>query len=133
MDSRIVIEWATHHVAQLRVIHILSLALLALVGDYAWMLYMRWRMVRSFPSHHYLVLTEHKPPGPFPWPVCGNTFSLPDDKPWYYFEQLSKDYGSPLITFWLGRFGNLHLCTKRTITELTQETYNMDQRCVGGK
>jgi len=49
------------------------------------------------------LLTNEQPPGPFPWPICGNTFSLPDDKPWYYFEKLSKDYNSPLITFWLGR------------------------------
>ncbi|KAH7379152.1 cytochrome P450 [Phaeosphaeria sp. MPI-PUGE-AT-0046c] len=77
----------SHYVAQVRFVHVLSLLLFALIADYAWMLYMRWKM----------------PPGPFPWPICGNTFSLPNDKPWYYFEQLSKDFNSPLITFWLGR------------------------------
>ncbi|KAH3956449.1 hypothetical protein HBH98_051550 [Parastagonospora nodorum] len=66
---------------------ILALLLLAFAVDYAWMLYTRWRM----------------PPGPFPWPICGNTFSLPDNKPWYRFEKLSKEHNSPLITFWLGR------------------------------
>jgi hypothetical protein len=38
-----------------------------------------------------------------PWPIIGNTFSLPDSKPWYLFEELSKTYQSPVITFWLGR------------------------------
>jgi hypothetical protein len=99
-----ILHWATHYAAQLRILHILYLVPLALVADYAWMLYMRWRMVRTSLSNFYLVLTKHKPPGPLPWPICGNTFSLPDDKPWYYFEQLSKDYKSPVITFWLGRF-----------------------------
>ncbi|PSN70691.1 cytochrome P450 [Corynespora cassiicola Philippines] len=66
---------------------VLVAAFVALVADYSWMLYRRWRM----------------PPGPFPWPIIGNTFSLPDTKPWYHFEQLSKDYDSPVITFWIGR------------------------------
>jgi hypothetical protein len=99
-----ILHQAIHYTLQLRIIHILYIILLALVADYAWMLYMRWRMVRTSLSNFYLVLTKHKPPGPLPWPICGNTFSLPDDKPWYYFEQLSKDYKSPVITFWLGRF-----------------------------
>jgi hypothetical protein len=97
-------EWARNFGAQIHIVHIVYLALLALVADYVWMLYMRWRMVRSFPSHHQPALTQAKPPGPFPWPICGNTFSLPHHKPWYYFEQLSKDFNSPVITFWVGRF-----------------------------
>lgn len=69
-----------------------SLGLLAIVAvvvaaDYAHMLYLRSRM----------------PPGPFPLPIVGNTFSLPENKPWIYFEQLSKRYNTPLITFWIGR------------------------------
>ncbi|MCJ1394677.1 hypothetical protein MMC18_007557 [Xylographa bjoerkii] len=43
------------------------------------------------------------PPGPFPWPIIGNTYLLPSSKPWIYFEQLSQDYASPIITFWIGR------------------------------
>jgi hypothetical protein len=107
VDFKACMEQATHFAAQLRIVHILYLVLLAFVADYVWMLSMRWRMVRSFPSHcrlTYVALTKSQPPGPFPWPICGNTFSLPNEKPWYYFEQLSKDYNSPLITFWLGRF-----------------------------
>ena len=59
----------------------------AIAADYAHMLYLRSRM----------------PPGPFPWPIVGNTFLLPDNKPWIYFEELSKKYKTPLITFWIGR------------------------------
>lgn len=59
----------------------------AIAVDYAHMLYLRSRM----------------PPGPFPWPIVGNTFTLPDTKPWLYFEELSKKYQTPLITFWIGR------------------------------
>ncbi|KAF2132991.1 cytochrome P450 [Dothidotthia symphoricarpi CBS 119687] len=67
--------------------HALCVVLLAVVADYVWMLQTRWKM----------------PPGPFPWPIVGNTFSLPEVKPWYLMEQLSKDYASPVITFWIGR------------------------------
>ncbi len=69
-----------------------ALGLLAVVAtviaaDYAHMLYLRSKM----------------PPGPFPLPIIGNTFSLPDNKPWIHFEELSKKYNAPLITFWIGR------------------------------
>ena len=67
---------------------LLALAAVALVADYAHMLYMRSQM----------------PPGPFPWPIVGNTFSLPERKPWIYFEELSNRYNTPLITFWIGRY-----------------------------
>ncbi|KAL1898491.1 hypothetical protein Sste5346_003394 [Sporothrix stenoceras] len=66
---------------------IVSVAVAALVVDYARMLYLRSRM----------------PPGPFPLPIVGNTFSLPKNKPWIYFEELSEYYKAPLITFWIGR------------------------------
>ncbi|KAK4097703.1 cytochrome P450 [Parathielavia hyrcaniae] len=65
----------------------LAIAVTGVAADYAWMLYLRARM----------------PPGPFPLPIIGNTFSLPDNKPWIYFEELSKKYNTPLITFWIGR------------------------------
>ncbi len=66
---------------------ILAIAAMAVVLDYGHMLYMRSRM----------------PPGPFPLPIVGNTYSLPENKPWIYFEELSKRYKAPLITFWIGR------------------------------
>ncbi|KAL1836797.1 hypothetical protein VTJ49DRAFT_4639 [Mycothermus thermophilus] len=69
------------------VVGFLVLAVTALAADYAYMLYLRSRM----------------PPGPFPLPIVGNTFSLPENKPWIYFEELSKKYKTPLITFWIGR------------------------------
>ena len=66
---------------------LLAIAATALVLDYAHMLYLRSRM----------------PPGPFPLPIIGNTWMLPDHKPWIYFEELSKKLNTPLITFWIGR------------------------------
>ncbi|KAL6166494.1 hypothetical protein ACJQWK_07845 [Exserohilum turcicum] len=66
---------------------VLATAALGVLADYAWMLYMRSKM----------------PPGPFPYPIVGNTFQLPDNKPWIYFEELSKKFNSPLITYWIGR------------------------------
>jgi hypothetical protein len=38
-----------------------------------------------------------------PWPIIGNTYQLPDNKPWIYFEELSKKYNTPIITYWIGR------------------------------
>ncbi|KAF1951231.1 cytochrome P450 [Byssothecium circinans] len=66
---------------------VLVTAALGVLVDYAWMLYLRSKM----------------PPGPLPWPIIGNTFQLPDHKPWIYFESLSKKYQTPLITYWIGR------------------------------
>lgn len=38
-----------------------------------------------------------------PYPIVGNTFMLPDHKPWLWFEALSKQYNTPLVTVWVGR------------------------------
>jgi len=69
------------------ILTLLAIAITALVVDYTNMLLLRRKM----------------PPGPFPWPIVGNTFLLPKNKPWIYFEQLSKQYNTPMITFWIGR------------------------------
>ncbi|KAK3361443.1 cytochrome P450 [Lasiosphaeria ovina] len=66
---------------------VLAIAATAVAADYAHMLYLRSKM----------------PPGPFPLPIIGNTFLLPENKPWIYFEKLSRKYNTPLITFWIGR------------------------------
>lgn len=50
-----------------------------------------------------LRLRSKMPPGPFPLPIVGNTLSLPKNKPWLLFEELSKKYDAPIITFWIGR------------------------------
>jgi hypothetical protein len=51
-----------------------------------------------------------QPPGPWPFPIVGNTYSLPDNKPWIYFEELSKKYNAPVITFWIGRNPTVWIC-----------------------
>lgn len=66
---------------------LLLLACIGLAIDYARMLTLRSKM----------------PPGPFPLPIVGNTFMLPDSKPWLWFEELSKRFDSPLVTVWIGR------------------------------
>jgi hypothetical protein len=49
----------SHYASQIRVVHVLSLLLLAFVADYAWMLYMRWRMVRTSAATNFaIVLTK---------------------------------------------------------------------------
>lgn len=87
-----IIRWKLQSAALgLDILHVLltvlAISATALVADYAHMLYLRSRM----------------PPGPFPLPIIGNTFLLPKFKPWIYFERLSKQFNTPLITFWIGR------------------------------
>jgi hypothetical protein len=63
--------------------------------------------------------TEFKqPPGPFPLPIIGNTFSLPETKPWIYFEELAKKYNTPLLTFWIGRNPTIWICDAWVASEL---------------
>ena len=38
-----------------------------------------------------------------PWPIVGNTFQLPKNKPWIYFEEISQKMNAPVITYWIGR------------------------------
>ncbi|KAI1401832.1 cytochrome P450 [Hypoxylon fuscum] len=66
---------------------VLLISFVTLIIDYTYMLWMRSKL----------------PPGPFPWPIVGNTFILPDNKPWIWFEELSKRYDASLITIWVGR------------------------------
>jgi 23S rRNA maturation mini-RNase III len=47
------LQWASHYASQLRFVHVLSLLFLAFAADYAWVLYMRWRMVRAQKSRQF--------------------------------------------------------------------------------
>ncbi|RDL29910.1 putative cytochrome P450 [Venustampulla echinocandica] len=41
-----------------------------------------------------------------------------DTKPWIYFEELSKKYDTPLITFWIGRRPTVWICDAWTASEI---------------
>ncbi|RFU30710.1 hypothetical protein B7463_g5630, partial [Scytalidium lignicola] len=65
-----------------------------------------------------LLLRRKMPPGPLPWPILGNTFSLPDTKPWIYFEELALKYKSPLVTVWIGRNPTVWLNDAKSASDL---------------
>ncbi|KAK1761650.1 cytochrome P450 [Phialemonium atrogriseum] len=80
----------------------LAIAVFAVAVDYARMLRLRSKM----------------PPGPFPLPIVGNTFMLPECKPWLWFEELSHKYQNPLITVWIGRNPTIWLNDAWTASEI---------------
>ncbi|KAK8050101.1 hypothetical protein PG994_011831 [Apiospora phragmitis] len=81
------------------------LALLGLFVDYGHMLWLRSKL----------------PPGPRPWPIVGNTFMLPDTKPWFWFEELSKKHNAPLITIWIGRNPTIWVCDAWAASDLFEK------------
>ncbi|KAI1629587.1 cytochrome P450 [Exophiala viscosa] len=83
-------------------IELAILGVIALVADYVRMLVLRSKM----------------PPGPLPLPIIGNTFQLPDVKPWIYFEELSKRYKTPVITYWIGRSPTVWICDAWAASEM---------------
>lgn len=61
-------------------------------------------------TYHFSFNQLPQPPGPFPYPIVGNTFQLPDSKPWHWFQALSVSsspsspyHKAPLVTIWIGR------------------------------
>ncbi|KAF2005631.1 cytochrome P450 [Amniculicola lignicola CBS 123094] len=100
------LHYAQHGISKFGTVDVILSVLVTLVvgilADYVWMLYLRSKM----------------PPGPFPLPIVGNTYHLPDNKPWYYFEELSKKYRSPLVTVWIGRNPTVWINDAWTANEL---------------
>ncbi|EJT98951.1 cytochrome P450 [Dacryopinax primogenitus] len=82
-----------------------ALVLLAAVGvfvDWLWMYQLHKKM----------------PPGPMPWPIIGNTYQLPDEKPWILFEELAKKYKTQVLTFWIGRNPTVWICDAWAASDL---------------
>ncbi|EXJ57298.1 hypothetical protein A1O7_07645 [Cladophialophora yegresii CBS 114405] len=65
-----------------------------------------------------LMLRQKMPPGPLPWPIVGNTFQLPDVKPWIMFETLARQYNTPVITYWIGRSPTVWICEAQAASEM---------------
>lgn len=100
-------------------VYVIGLASLLLVIDYSRVLLLRRKLV----GHELLLtwlclLNSLQPPGPLPLPLLGNTLLFPDEKPWILLEQLSKQYDSPIITFWVGRQPTIYINDCWTANEL---------------
>ena len=66
---------------------LLVLAIGAILADYVRILLQRRRL----------------PPGPFPWPLVGNHFQVPQPRPWIAWEQWALEHNAPMMTLWIGR------------------------------
>ena len=49
-----------------------------------------------------LLRRKKLPPGPFPWPLFGNHFQIPRERPWIGWEQWAVKHDAPMMTIWLG-------------------------------
>jgi Cytochrome P450 len=97
------VSWSTVLIA------LVAIPAIALIIDYGRILFLRQRM----------------PPGPFPWPIFGNVFQFPKEKPWYKFEEWSQKYNDPVITVWIGRSPTVVLNDAWTASELMDKRANI--------
>ncbi|ORY79768.1 putative cytochrome P450 [Leucosporidium creatinivorum] len=88
---------------------IVGLGIFAIVADYVRMLVLRSRL----------------PPGPFPWPIVGNTFQLPDVKPWITFDIWARELQTPIVTVWIGRNPTLWLNESWAAADLLEKRANV--------
>ena len=72
-----------------------------------------------------LLLRRKLPPGPFPLPIFGNFFLTRRSRPWLHWEELSKQYDSPMITLWQGSRPFIVCNDAWTISELFEKRANI--------
>jgi hypothetical protein len=93
MLTAIRLDWAI-------LLQLYSSTLLALLVGAVFLTCLSWLAIDYI---QILNLRRKMPPGPFPLPLIGNWFDIPKVKPWIEFENMSKAYGSSMITLWNGR------------------------------
>jgi len=48
----------------------------------------------------------------------GNTFQLPETKPWIHFEEIAKKWKTPVITYWIGCRLTVWICDAWAASEI---------------
>ena len=89
-------------------------------------------LVLSFVLLTYVQMLRQRatlPPGPFPWPIVGNTLQLSKSKPWLQFKAWSRANGNSLLTIWIGRTPTVICNDAWTASELMEKrSFNYSSR-----